>query len=133
MQGNQVNSWLFVVGNQTASLTLDLSFGHNLCFRCPNGSCEPIWDIYASIAFQWYKELLKARGFSFCNRSLKFWESTGTPTPNMRVHLGVWEFILTFSCTPGSFSWPNLLQTCALVASPRLGLRHYVTLNSSIV
>ncbi len=27
-------------------------FFHNLCFRCPNGSCEPILDIYVPRAFQ---------------------------------------------------------------------------------
>jgi hypothetical protein len=42
MQGNQVDFWLLVVGSQVANLTPDLSFGHNLCFRCRNGSCEPI-------------------------------------------------------------------------------------------
>jgi len=54
-QVNWVDSWLLVVGSQTANLTLSLSFGHNLCFRCPNGSCELIVDIYISIVFQWYK------------------------------------------------------------------------------
>jgi len=51
-QGNQVNSKLLVVGNQIANLIPGLSFGHNLCLRCPNGSCEPILNIYVSIAFQ---------------------------------------------------------------------------------
>jgi hypothetical protein len=92
-QGNQVNSWLLVVGSQTANLTFDLSFGHNLCFRCPNGSCDPILDIYVSIDFQWYKELFNPMGFDPCNRPLKIWESIGTPTPKMGVHLGVWGFI----------------------------------------
>jgi hypothetical protein len=32
----------FTVESQIANLTPDLSFGHNLCFKCPNGSCEPI-------------------------------------------------------------------------------------------
>jgi hypothetical protein len=50
-QGNQVDSWLPVVGSQITNLTPDLSFGHNLCFRCSNGSCKPILDIYISIAF----------------------------------------------------------------------------------
>jgi hypothetical protein len=27
-------------------------------------------------------------GFDPCNHSLKIWESTETPTPNMEVHLG---------------------------------------------
>jgi hypothetical protein len=50
-----VNSWLLVVGNQTASLTPILSFHLNLCWRCPNESCEPLLNIYTSINFQWYK------------------------------------------------------------------------------
>jgi hypothetical protein len=49
-QGNRVNSWLLLVGSQTTNLTLGLSFGHNLCFRCPNGRCEPILGIYTSVA-----------------------------------------------------------------------------------
>jgi hypothetical protein len=70
-QGNRVNSRLLMVGNQIANLTPDLSFGHNLCFKCPNGSCEPILDIYVSIDFQWYKELFNSLSFDPCNRSLK--------------------------------------------------------------
>jgi hypothetical protein len=27
------------------NLTPDPSYGHNLCFKCPNGSCEPILNI----------------------------------------------------------------------------------------
>ncbi len=70
-QGNRVDSRLLMVGNQIANLTPDLSFGHNLCFKCPNGSCEPILDIYVSIDFQWYKELFNSLSFDPCNRSLK--------------------------------------------------------------
>jgi hypothetical protein len=44
-QGNQGDSWLLVVKNQIVNLTIDLYFGHNLCFKCPNGSCKPILDI----------------------------------------------------------------------------------------
>jgi hypothetical protein len=44
MLGNQVNSRLLKVGSQTGNLTPDLSFDHNLCFRCLNGSCKPILD-----------------------------------------------------------------------------------------
>jgi hypothetical protein len=46
MQGNWGDSWLLVVKSQTANLTFGPSFGHNLCLKCPNGSCEPILDIY---------------------------------------------------------------------------------------
>jgi hypothetical protein len=99
-QGNRVDSWLFVVGSQTANLTTGFSFAHNLCFRCPNEQCEPISDIYTSIAFQWYKKLVEARSFDPCNHALKIRKSfrdsnsqIKTPTPNMGVHLGVWGFI----------------------------------------
>jgi hypothetical protein len=39
---NRVDSRLLVVRSQIASLTPGLSFDHNLCCRCPNGSCEAI-------------------------------------------------------------------------------------------
>jgi hypothetical protein len=74
------DSRLLVVGSQTASLTLGPSFDHNLCCRCPNGSCEVIFDIYTSRPFQRYKEHFKARCFDLCNRALKLWESRTTPS-----------------------------------------------------
>ncbi len=73
-----VDSRLLVVGSQTASSTPGPSFDHNLCYRCPNGSCEAIFDIYITRTFQRYKEHLKARCFDLYNRTLKFWESQGT-------------------------------------------------------
>ncbi len=69
-----------VVGNQIASLTPGPSFDHNLCCRCPNGSCHAIFDICTSKPFQRYKEHLKKRCFDPCNRTLKFWESRRTPS-----------------------------------------------------
>ncbi len=77
---DRVDSQLIVVGSQTANLTPGLSFGHNLCYRCPNGSCEAIFDIYTSRLFYRYKEHLKARCFDLCNRALKLWESQRTPS-----------------------------------------------------
>jgi hypothetical protein len=53
-----VDSRLFVVGSQIANLTPGPSFEHNLCCRCPNGSCEAIFDIYTSRPSQRYKERL---------------------------------------------------------------------------
>jgi hypothetical protein len=44
-QVNPIDSWFLVVKNQMANLTPNPSFGHNLCFRCPNGWCESILDI----------------------------------------------------------------------------------------
>ncbi len=124
-QGNWVDSRLLVVGSQIVNLAPGLSFGHNLCFKCPNGSCEPILDIQVSITFQWYKELFNAMGFDPCNCSLKIRESTRTPTPKMGTHLGMWVFILTLSHIPGLPSWLAPLQALALVASRKLGLRHF--------
>jgi hypothetical protein len=34
-----------MVGSQTANLTPDPSFAHNLGCRCPNGQCDAIFDI----------------------------------------------------------------------------------------
>jgi hypothetical protein len=130
-QGNRVNSRLLVVGSQIVNLTPNLSFDHNLCFRCPNGTCEPILEIDVLKDFQWYKECFNPMSFDPCDRFLKIWESIGTPTPNVGVPLGVWGFIPSHSfalsgawnVTLKILSWFALLQTLALVASPRLGLR----------
>jgi hypothetical protein len=78
-RGNQGDSWLLVVGSQIGNLIPDLSFGHNLCFRCPNGSYEPISDIYVPRDFQWYNFFPNPLGLDPCNYSLKIWESTKTP------------------------------------------------------
>jgi hypothetical protein len=47
----EVNSRLLVVRSQTSSLTLGLSFVHNLGCRCPNGPCKAIFGIYTSRHF----------------------------------------------------------------------------------
>jgi hypothetical protein len=102
-----------------------------LCFRCPNEQCEPILDIYASRAFHWYKERNKTLRFDPSNRSLKFQESTGTPSPNLGVILGVWRFTPSHSptlpgvsdVTPGLPLGPHPCNPFALVTSPKLGLR----------
>ncbi len=130
-QGNRVDSRLLVVGSQIANLTLNPSFEHTLCFKCPNGSCEPISNIYVLRYFQWYKERLNPTSFDPCDRLLKIRESTGTQTPKVGVPLGVWGFIPSHSfALPGAWnvtpelpSWLTLLQALALVVSPRLRLR----------
>ncbi len=81
---DQVDSWLLVVGSQIGSLTPSPCFNHNLCCRCPNGSCEAILDIYTSRTFQQYKEHPDARCFDPCNQTLKFWESQRTPKSHFR-------------------------------------------------
>jgi hypothetical protein len=135
-QGNRVDSWLLVVGSQIVNLTLGLSFGHNLCYKCPNEQCEPILDIYTSIDFQWYKELFKAMSFDSYNCALKIWESFrdsnsqhGSSLVSVRVHslthepshyLHSREHVMWFS---GFFLGPQPHNPLALVTSPRLRLR----------
>jgi hypothetical protein len=60
-----------MVGNHIANLIPNPSFGHNLCFKCPNGSCEPNLDIHVSRAFQCYKELFDVMSFDPFNCTLK--------------------------------------------------------------
>jgi hypothetical protein len=115
-QGNWVDSWLLVVRSQTVNLTLGLFFGHNLCFRCPNGSFEFILDICVSIAFQRYKKRFNPMGFNPCNRSLKIRESTETLTPQVGTHS------LTLSCTPRSIRCASRASPLSrTLASPCLG------------
>jgi len=93
---------------------------------------QAILDIYIPRAFQWYKELFNLMNFDLYNRPLKIWESIGTLTPKLGVHLGVWGFIPSHSLalpkawnlTPRLHFWPALSQALALVRSPRLGLWH---------
>jgi hypothetical protein len=112
--GNRVNFWLLMVGSQIANLTPDHSFGHNLCFRCPNEQCEPILDIHVPRAFQCYKEWYKPLSFDPWHCSLKFHESTGTTSPKVGVVLGVWGF------TPSHF--PTLPGVCDVTPGFSLGL-----------
>jgi len=100
-QGNKVDFWLLVVGSQIANLIPGLSFGHNLCFKGPNGSCEPILNIYVLIYFQWYKGLFNPLGFDPCNCFLKMWESigplnsqNGSSLESVRVHSSLMGFFL---------------------------------------
>jgi len=134
-QGNQGDSRLLLVGNQIANLTPDPSFGPNLCFRCPNGMCDLILDIYVPRVFQWYKFFFfNPLGCGPYNYSLKIWESTETPITKVEAPLGVWEFIPShFSFTPGLPSWPATLQAFVLVISLRLGLWHIMCFHPSSI
>jgi hypothetical protein len=78
-----------MVGSQIDTLTPNPSFGHNLCFKYPNGSCEPNLNISILKDFQWYKELFNPMSFDPYSRSLKIQKSIETPTPKVGVHLGV--------------------------------------------
>jgi hypothetical protein len=116
-RGNWGNSQLLMVGSQIDDLTPDLFFGHNFCFRCPNGSCELILNIYVRRDFQWYKELFNP----LCVWPLKLlYESlgihldsnsqNGSSLGSVKVHS------LTLFCTPKAWDvtigLPLVLQPC---------------------
>jgi hypothetical protein len=78
--------------SQIANLISDSSFGHNLCFKYLNGSCEPNLDIYIeelsndirNTSIQWVLTIV-----------IIFWKFKNpfeTLTPTMGIHLGVWGF-----------------------------------------
>jgi hypothetical protein len=116
MQINWGDSWLLVVGSQIDNLTFGLSFGHNLCFKYPNGSWEPILDIYVSRAFQWYKELFNPMNFNPCNWPLKIQMDSHSQSGSSLGSVGVHSF--TFSCTLKIMkcdSWASFLA-CAFAS-----------------
>jgi hypothetical protein len=123
-----------MVRSQIANLTPDPSFVHNLCFRCLDESRKPVLDICVLRAFQWYKELFNPMCFGPCNHFLKIRGFIETPSPKVGVHLGVWRFnshtfhtlnlLGAWNVISGFHSWHAPLKALALVASPRLGLRH---------
>ncbi len=121
--GNQGDSRFLVVRNQIANLTPNLSFRHNLCFKCPNGSCKTILDIYIPRDFQWYKDFFNPMGFDPYNVFLKIWESIATPILKVGAHLGVWRFIsFTLSYTLGSMRCDSRASLLAFtLASVYLG------------
>ncbi len=90
----QVDSRLLVVRNQTANLTPDPSFTHNLGCKCPNDQCEAILDIYTSRPFQWHQEQPNT-SFGACCQTLNIWESRRTPNPQL------WE------CEFHPHTWPK--------------------------
>jgi len=111
------------------NLTPDLSFGYNLCVKCPNGSCKLILNIYVPKDFQWYKELFNRIGFDPCSCSLKI--------PKVGAHLRVWRFIPSHSLTLprawnvtlGFHTWPAPSQALPLVVSPKLRLWHWESIS----
>jgi hypothetical protein len=130
-QVNQGDSWRLVVGSQIRILTPGPSFGHNLCFKYSNESCEPILDIYALRDFQWCKELFNLMNFGSWNCFIKIQDFVGILTPKVGVHLGMCGFIPSHSFTFQECkfnSWVALLVCTfpcpCLVISLNLGSWH---------
>jgi len=70
-----------MVRSQIGSLTPNLSFGQNLYFKYPNGSYEPILNIYVPKDFQCYKELFNPMSFDPYNHLIKIQKSIRILTP----------------------------------------------------
>jgi hypothetical protein len=49
-------SWVLMIRNQIANQIPSHSFGHKLCLKSFKGKCDITFDIYFSMAFQWFKE-----------------------------------------------------------------------------
>jgi hypothetical protein len=86
-----------MVGNQICTLIPYPFFGHNLCFKYSNGSCELILYIYISKYFQQYKKFFNVMIFYLWNISLNIQVSIGIPIPKVGIHLGVCGFIHSHS------------------------------------
>jgi hypothetical protein len=105
-----------VVGSQIANLTSDPSFGHNLCFKCPNGQCKPILDIYVLIAFQWYKKNLSIQWvFTLVIALWRFGSPSGLQFPKWKYP---WECEGSF---PHTFLHSQASLLARNLANPRLG------------
>jgi hypothetical protein len=128
-QGIQGDSQLLVVESQIVNSTPDLSFADNFCFNHPNGSCEPILEIYIlrvsndirNFTIQWVLPLQSLSEKLGIHRDSN--SQSASSLGNVEVHS------LTLSHTPGSMecdSQASLLArtfvSLAFVASPRLGL-----------
>jgi hypothetical protein len=83
--------------SQIDTLTPYLSFGHNLCCKYSNESCQLILNMYVFLKIQWYKDVFNLMNFDLSNRSLNIWDSKMTPTPKVGVHLGVCGLIPSHS------------------------------------
>ncbi len=82
-----------MVRSQIDTLTINPSFGHNLCCKYSNGLWEFILDIYISRAFQWYNFFFNPISFDPSKFSLKIQDFIKTSIPKMRAHLGMCGFI----------------------------------------
>jgi hypothetical protein len=92
-QANQGDSQFLMVRSQIGTLTLNSSFGHNLCFKYSNGMCEPILDIYIPKTFQWYKELFNPMNLTPVIVFWRFESPLGLQLPKWEP---TWECVSSF-------------------------------------
>jgi hypothetical protein len=121
-----------MVRSQIVNLTLSLSFDHNLCFRCPNESCDPNLHIYILVAVQWYKKFFKKMGFDPCTLNIResIWDfnsQNGSSLGSVRVH-SLTIFALPRACevSPRLLSWPATLQPPCFGRDPKFRVATYL-------
>jgi hypothetical protein len=131
-QINWGDSQLLMVGSQIGSLTRGPSFGHNLCFKSRNGSCQLILNIYVPRIFNGIKYFSMQWILTLTIAFWRFNSPLGLHPQSENSFGSVGVHSLTLFCTLGSMKcgsqahfWPAPLQALALVVSPRLRLWHY--------
>jgi hypothetical protein len=95
----QGNFWFLMVGSQIDNLIFSPSFGHKLCFKYSNESCNLILNIYIWRTFQWYKFFFNLMNFNPWNTFLKIREFVESLIPKVGTHLDVWVYSFTLSYT----------------------------------
>jgi hypothetical protein len=108
--------------SQIGILTPGFSFGLNLCFKYPNGSCKLIFTIYAPRAFQWYKDSFNPMSFDLTIALWRFKSPFGLQLLKWEI---IWEcevHSLTLSYTPMNMKCDSRASFLAhTFASPYLG------------
>jgi hypothetical protein len=126
-QGNQIDSWLFVVGSQITNLTPDLSFGHNFVFQMFKWA---MWAHFRHLSFNRFpmiQKIPRSNGFwplQLHFEDLEVYRDSNSQHENSLGSVKVRSltlFALARACdvTLGSFSWPATLQPPRLGCQPK--------------
>jgi hypothetical protein len=84
------SGWFLTFSGRESNYQFDFgpAFGYHLCVKCPNGSCEPILDIYVPRSFQWYKKILHPMGFDLV---VVLWKFESPPRRQFTKWDLIWE------------------------------------------
>jgi hypothetical protein len=115
----------------------DFSFYHNLCYKYSNGSCDLILNIYISRSclMVWWtlqsNEFWPLKLFSKDSRVHRDSSSQSeSPLGSVWVHSFTFSYILgNVNVTFKLHFWSAPFQAFALIANPRLRLRHKYQMN----
>ncbi len=125
-QINHGDSWCLMVKSQIGNLIHDPPFGHNLCFKCPNGSCKPVLDIYVLKVFQIFNPM----SFDLVIAFWRFESPLGLQFPKWDSLRNVGVHSLTLSYPPDNIkcdSWASVFVHT--FASPCFGREPKMVVN----